>query len=87
MGEHSLYFANGAHGKTGAVLPHIGGKTCLIPRHEQSLRIARSTGCRSITLTDEAAGLRIQVFNRRGAEPVSIARRGADGKWTGYLLS
>jgi len=35
-------------------------------------------------LTQEAAGLRIQV-NRHGAELVSLARRGADGKWTGFL--
>lgn len=41
-------------------------------------------GLRIDSLTDDAAGLRIQV-NRHGAEPVSIARRGADGKWTGFL--
>jgi len=35
-------------------------------------------------LTDEASGLRIEV-NRHGAELVSLARRGADGKWTGFL--
>jgi len=36
------------------------------------------------SLTDEASGLRILV-NRHGAEPVSIARRGPDGQWTGFL--
>jgi galactose mutarotase-like enzyme len=36
------------------------------------------------SLTDEDAGLRIQV-NRRGAELISVARRGADGKWIGFL--
>jgi len=36
------------------------------------------------TLTDPAAGLRIQV-NRHGAEPISIARRDSHGKWVGYL--
>jgi galactose mutarotase-like enzyme len=36
------------------------------------------------TLTDEGAGLRIQV-NRHGAELVSLARRGPDGKWIGFL--
>jgi galactose mutarotase-like enzyme len=36
------------------------------------------------SMTDEASGLRIQV-NRRGAEPISLARRGPDGKWTGFL--
>jgi galactose mutarotase-like enzyme len=36
------------------------------------------------SLTDDASGLRIQV-NRHGAELVSLARRGADGKWTGFL--
>jgi galactose mutarotase-like enzyme len=36
------------------------------------------------TITDEQAGIRLQV-NRHGAEPISIARRGADGKWTGFL--
>lgn len=36
------------------------------------------------TLSDEDSGLRIQV-NRHGAELVSLARRGADGKWTGFL--
>ena len=36
------------------------------------------------TLTDEETGLRLQV-NRHGAEPVSLARRGPDGKWTGFL--
>ncbi len=35
-------------------------------------------------LTDEEAGLRILV-NRHGAELVSLARRGANGKWTGFL--
>ncbi len=35
-------------------------------------------------LTDEHSGLRIQV-NRHGAELVSLARRGADGRWTGFL--
>jgi galactose mutarotase-like enzyme len=41
-------------------------------------------GVRIDALTDETAGLRIQV-NRHGAEPVSLARRGADGTWTGFL--
>ena len=36
------------------------------------------------TLTNEAAGLRIQV-KRLGAELVSIARRGPDGQWSGFL--
>ncbi len=36
------------------------------------------------TLTDEEAGLRLRV-NRRGAEPISLACRGTDGKWTGFL--
>lgn len=36
------------------------------------------------TVTDEEAGIRLQV-NRHGAEPISLARRGADGKWTGFL--
>ncbi|HEX4085653.1 MAG TPA: hypothetical protein VHY22_12125 [Chthoniobacteraceae bacterium] len=36
------------------------------------------------TLTNEAAGLRIRV-KRLGAELVSIARRGPDGQWTGFL--
>jgi galactose mutarotase-like enzyme len=36
------------------------------------------------TLTDKENGLRLQV-NRRGAEPVSLARRGPDGKWIGFL--
>jgi len=36
------------------------------------------------TLTDEDAGLRIQV-NRHGAELISLARRGPDGKWIGFL--
>ncbi len=41
-------------------------------------------GLRIDTLTHEEAGLRIAV-NRHGAEPVSLARRGADGTWTGFL--
>ena len=36
------------------------------------------------TLTDEAAGIRLQV-NRKGAEPISLARRNLDGTWTGFL--
>jgi galactose mutarotase-like enzyme len=36
------------------------------------------------TISDEKAGIKLQV-NRHGAEPISIARRGADGKWTGFL--
>jgi galactose mutarotase-like enzyme len=35
-------------------------------------------------LTDEENGLRLEV-NRHGAEPVSLARRGADGQWKGFL--
>ena len=35
-------------------------------------------------LTDEAAGVRL-IVARAGAEPVSLARRGADGRWTGFL--
>jgi len=35
-------------------------------------------------LIDGDTGLRLQV-NRRGAEPVSLARRGADGKWIDFL--
>jgi galactose mutarotase-like enzyme len=36
------------------------------------------------SLTDESAGLRIQV-NRHGAELISIARRASNGNWTGFL--
>jgi len=36
------------------------------------------------TLTDEEHGLRIQV-NRLGAELMSLARRGPDGNWAGFL--
>ena len=35
-------------------------------------------------LTDEASGTRLMVA-RQGAEPVSLARRGADGEWKGFL--
>ncbi len=35
-------------------------------------------------LTDDAAGTRL-IVARLGAEPVSLARRGADGRWTGFL--
>ncbi len=35
-------------------------------------------------LTDAAAGVRLTVA-RLGAEPVGLARRGADGQWTGFL--
>ena len=35
-------------------------------------------------LTDDASGTRLTV-NRLGAAPVSLARRGADGAWTGFL--
>jgi galactose mutarotase-like enzyme len=43
-----------------------------------------SEGVRLDTLIDETSGLRLTV-NRRGAEPVSLARRGPDEKWTGFL--
>jgi galactose mutarotase-like enzyme len=36
------------------------------------------------TLTDDDSGLRILV-NRHGAELVSLARRGPNGNWTGFL--
>ena len=35
-------------------------------------------------LTDEDRGLRI-IVSRHGAELVSLARRDADGSWTGFL--
>jgi galactose mutarotase-like enzyme len=41
-------------------------------------------GLRLDHLTHDS-GLRI-IVNRRGAELVSIARRGPDGKWTGFLF-
>jgi galactose mutarotase-like enzyme len=47
-------------------------------------QLQEKDGLQIDSLTDDEAGLRILV-NRRGAEPVSIARRGADGKWTGFL--
>jgi galactose mutarotase-like enzyme len=46
--------------------------------------LRNSGGLQIDTLTHEEAGLRIQV-SRLGAEPVSLARRGADGQWTGFL--
>ena len=35
-------------------------------------------------LTDDTSGTRL-VVARLGAEPISLARRGADGPWTGFL--
>ena len=35
-------------------------------------------------LTDDTSGTRL-VVARLGAEPISLARRGADGQWTGFL--
>ncbi len=35
-------------------------------------------------LTDDTSGTRLAVA-RLGAEPISLARRGADGQWTGFL--
>ena len=35
-------------------------------------------------LTDETSGTRL-IVARQGAEPVSLARRGPDGTWTGFL--
>ena len=35
-------------------------------------------------LTDDATGTRLTVA-RLGAEPISLARRGADGRWIGFL--
>lgn len=43
-----------------------------------------STGIQIDDLTDLESGIRIQV-NRHGAEPISIARRDASGKWVGFL--
>ena len=51
--------------------------SCVYEFHEQA-------GLLIDTITDEEAGLRIRV-NRHGAELISLARRGADGKWTGFL--
>jgi galactose mutarotase-like enzyme len=47
-------------------------------------QLTENEGLQIDTLTDEEAGIRIHV-NRHGAEPVSLARRGPDGKWTGFL--
>jgi galactose mutarotase-like enzyme len=41
-------------------------------------------GAQIDTLTDDENGIRISV-NRAGAELISLARRGPDGKWTGFL--
>ena len=49
-----------------------------------SYELHEHDGLQLDSLTDESAGLRIQV-NRHGAELVSLARRGPDGKWTGFL--
>src|SRR5256885_15861314 len=35
-------------------------------------------------LTDETNGLRL-IVSRRGAELISVARRNADGDWSGFL--
>lgn len=35
-------------------------------------------------LSDETLGIRVEC-NRRGAEPISLARRGLEGDWTGFL--
>lgn len=35
-------------------------------------------------LTDDTLGIRVEV-NRRGAEPISLARRDLDGHWIGFL--
>jgi len=47
-------------------------------------QLREEAGAHIDTITDEASGLRLQV-NRHGAEPISLARRGPDGKWTGFL--
>ena len=46
--------------------------------------LKETAGMQIDCLTDEEAGLRIEV-NRHGAELISIARRGAHGQWTGFL--
>src|SRR4030095_3530194 len=48
--------------------------------HHEEVRAGRLLD----VLTDEELGLRITV-SRLGAELVSLARRGADGNWIGFL--
>ena len=48
--------------------------------HETSERAGKTVD----VLTDDATGTRL-VVARLGAEPISLARRGADGGWTGFL--
>ena len=49
-------------------------------RYEVSARDGKTVD----VLTDETTGTRLTVA-RLGAEPISLARRGADGQWTGFL--
>ena len=49
-------------------------------RYEISERAGKTVD----VLTDDATGTRLTVA-RLGAEPISLARRGADGHWTGFL--
>ena len=49
-------------------------------RYEVSERAGKTVD----VLTDDASGTRL-VVARLGAEPISLARRGADGGWTGFL--
>ena len=49
-------------------------------RYEISERAGKTVD----VLTDDASGTRLTVA-WLGAEPVSLARRGADGRWTGFL--
>ena len=46
--------------------------------------ISARDGKTADVLTDETTGTRL-VVARLGAEPISLARRGADGQWTGFL--
>ena len=49
-------------------------------RYETSERDGKTVD----VLTDTATGTRLTVA-RLGAEPISLARRGADGRWTGFF--
>ena len=52
--------------------------------HERKIRSREWERKTVDILTDDATGLRLAVA-RLGAEPVSLARKGADGQWTGFL--
>ena len=62
----------------------LNGQTFLLVGMSIHYGVSERDGKTVDVVTDDTSGTRL-VVARLGAEPISLARRGADGQWTGFL--